>query len=258
MPAPVKSYLIAATQRSGSTMLCRALADTGVAGSPEEYFLSGAPESFPLGWKFWEQGLFGRPDGTMTRSEYVEHVYELGTTSNGVFGAKLMWNNVSFVLDKLAELPRFRGLNRVEAFHQLLPDLHVIRLTRRDRVGQAVSWSRAAQDGVWVVSDAEPSSPAGPASYSYEFINNLERLIREGEEGWEALCSELGVTPLEVVYEDLVGADTYVDTIAACLGHLGIDSPDVKIAAPRTHRQADETNAHWSDQFLEERSSRAH
>jgi trehalose 2-sulfotransferase len=192
----------------------------------------------------------------MTRSAYVDHVYALGTTSNGVFGAKLMWNNVQFVLGKLSELPQFIGLNRAEVFHQLLPDLHVIRLTRRDRVGQAVSWSRAAQGGVWVVSDTEPPSPAAPASYNYEFIKNLERLIQEGEEGWTAFCDELGVSPLEVVYEDLVAADTYADTIAGCLHHLGVDSPKVKIAAPRTHRQADETNQRWTDQFLEERSSR--
>lgn len=41
------SFLVAATQRSGSTLLCRALADAGVAGRPEEYFLAGAPEQFP-------------------------------------------------------------------------------------------------------------------------------------------------------------------------------------------------------------------
>ena len=37
-PGPVQSYLIASTPRSGSTLLCEALTNTGVAGRPEEYY----------------------------------------------------------------------------------------------------------------------------------------------------------------------------------------------------------------------------
>ena len=36
--APTHTYLICATQRSGSTLLCELLKQTGVAGRPEEYF----------------------------------------------------------------------------------------------------------------------------------------------------------------------------------------------------------------------------
>ena len=35
---PAHSYLVCATERSGSTLLCELLAGTGVAGRPEEYF----------------------------------------------------------------------------------------------------------------------------------------------------------------------------------------------------------------------------
>jgi trehalose 2-sulfotransferase len=35
---PVRSYLVCATPRSGSTLVCQALKGTGVAGRPEEYF----------------------------------------------------------------------------------------------------------------------------------------------------------------------------------------------------------------------------
>lgn len=213
MPAPVVSYLVAATQRSGSTLLCRALADTGVAGRPEEYFLTGPPEAFPPGWKFWEHGIFAQPHGEMDREGYLELVFRLGTTPNGVFGAKLMWNNVPWVLQKLWELPRFAGLDRAETLHALFPDLHVIRLTRRDRIRQAVSWARAAQDGVWVVSDTEPAAPAAPPNYDHEFIAGLEALLAEGEHGWPGLCAELGVTPLDILYEELVDPSSYPDII---------------------------------------------
>src|SRR5438046_662736 len=35
---PQCSYLVCATPRSGSTLLCEALANTGIAGNPKEYF----------------------------------------------------------------------------------------------------------------------------------------------------------------------------------------------------------------------------
>ena len=33
-----RSYLVCATPRSGSTLVCKTLRETGVAGRPEEYF----------------------------------------------------------------------------------------------------------------------------------------------------------------------------------------------------------------------------
>ena len=252
MPSLARTYLVAATQRSGSTLLCRALAATGVAGRPEEYFLTGPPEAFPAGWTFWEEGLFAAPYGAMDREQYLELVRFLGTTANGVFGAKLMWNNVPWVLDKLWELPRFAGLDHVATFRALFSDLHVIRLTRRDRVAQAVSWARAAQDGVWVVSDDDPPAPAGQAVYRYDLIANLERLLIEGEQGWPRLCAELGVTPLEVEYEELADPATYADAVGAVLRHLGVASP-VGIPAPPTRRQSDDVNEEWIERYLSDR-----
>ena len=35
---PDRSYIVCATPRSGSTLVCHALEETGVAGRPEEYF----------------------------------------------------------------------------------------------------------------------------------------------------------------------------------------------------------------------------
>ena len=47
MPVPMSAYLVCATPRSGSTLLCRALTATGVAGRPEEYFEARPATSRP-------------------------------------------------------------------------------------------------------------------------------------------------------------------------------------------------------------------
>lgn len=242
---PQVTYLIAATQRSGSTMLSRALADTGVAGRPEEYFLCGPPDAFPPGWTFWEDGPFAQGRDDVDREGYLSLVFELGMTPNGVFGAKLMWNNVPWVLERLRELPRLHDLDRAGIFRALFPNLHVIRLLRRDRVEQAVSWARAAQEGVWVVSESEPATPVAEPVYDHSLISGLEGLLIETERGWPALCDELGVPPLTIHYEDLVDPATYEHVVRAVLDHLGVASSHLEIPPPRTMRQADATNEDW-------------
>ena len=41
---PTLSYMICATPRSGSTLLCKALQNTGLAGKPDEYFAKAGIE----------------------------------------------------------------------------------------------------------------------------------------------------------------------------------------------------------------------
>jgi LPS sulfotransferase NodH len=99
---PMLSYLVCATPRSGSTPLCHALDQTGVAGRPEEYFealrQSGLPrrphEYFdPLGHANIVERLAFRqmPDGSGrpntlwhpdTYDRYLQWALEKGTTAN--------------------------------------------------------------------------------------------------------------------------------------------------------------------------------
>ena len=256
MTLPAKSYLVCASPRSGTTMLCRALSDTEIAGRPDEYFLAEDPKELPE-WRFWEEGPFGVFSGAVDRESYLDAVYRMGSTSNGVFGAKLMWNNVRWALAKFQEIPRFSSFDRSQVFHMVFPDLRVIHATRWDRVRQAVSWARMAQDGVWVVSDNEPAPPPRPLEYRYDLINGLEGLIIEGEQGWRELFGELGVSPLELSYEDLVTDDGYEHAVRAVIGHLQIEAADVVVPPRRTHRQADDLTEEWVVRYEADRALRA-
>jgi trehalose 2-sulfotransferase len=160
---------------------------TGVAGRPEEYFLAVDEQKNPE-WQCWERGPFGVTHGAVSREDYLRIVSRLGTTPNGVFGSKLHWNNVPWAVAKFQELPRFAGFSRAEVLHRAFPGLHVVHLTRRDRVAQAVSWARAARDGVWTdwVNRPSPIRPPAPR-YDATFIGNLEGLIADGERGWREL-----------------------------------------------------------------------
>ena len=117
-----------------------------------------------------------------------------------------------------------------------------------------------AQDGMWVapVGQPEPAWPPamGAPRYDYELIAGLEALIAESEAGWRHLYSELGLTPCQIVYEDLNSPDGYEQTIRGVLAHLGLDEYQGLIPAPRTRRQSKGLNEAWVAAYLTDRSSR--
>ncbi len=262
MTRPARSYLICANQRSGTTMLCRVLAATGVAGRPEEYFLA-VDEATQPGWQCWEDGPFGVANGATDRASYLEIVHRLGTTPNGIFGAKLMWNNVRWAVAKFQEVPSFSGLDRAGVFRAAFSQLQVIHLTRRDRLRQAVSWARAAQDGVWLVADDETAGwsastersfePPPVPTFDAELIGNLEALIIEGERGWKDLFAELDLLPHEVVYEDLVSEAGYEPTTRGILDFLHVGDQVADTPRPTTRRQSDALNEEWVERYRAER-----
>ena len=259
MGLPKASYLVCASPRSGTELLCRCLAATGVAGCPREYFLAEDPARLP-DWGFWEEGPFAAGHDVSGKEGYLALVYRLGSTANGVFGAKIHWNTLRWALAKFSELPRFAGLDRVAILRTAFPDLRVVDVTRRDRVRQAVSWARMAQDGMWVDPVGQPAPawppPTGPPRYDYELIATLEALIAEGETGWRQLYSELGLTPYQVVYEELSSPDGYEPTIRGVLAHLGLADYQGQVPAPQTRRQSSDLNEAWVAAYLADRASR--
>jgi len=253
---PKTSYLVCGNQRSGTTLLCSALADTRVAGRPDEYFLAVNEAEQPA-WRCWEKGPFGIDNGATDRESYLRIVYRLGSTPNGVFGAKLMWNNLQWALAKFLEMPAFSGLSRAEIFHAAFPNLRIVSATRCDRVRQAVSWALMAQGRPWVEWNGSPSPmPQSDLRYDADLIRALEGLIIEGEQGWRELYREIGVTPIEVVYEDLANPETYERSVRGVLEHLGLDAASANIQPPRTRRQADDVNEAWVSRYLSESGSR--
>ena len=95
---------------------------------------------------------------------------------------------------------------------------------------QAISWLKAAQDGVWVVSDEQPAHPVARPEYEFEVLVGMQRLIVEGENGWRRqLFQEIGVNSCEIVYEDLATPDGYEATVQRVAEHVGVNVRDITI-----------------------------
>ena len=84
-----------------------------------------------------------------TYDRYLAWALNEGTTPNGVFGAKLMWGYLGDFAQLLRGIDGLAGLPVPELLERVFPDLRYVRITRRDKVRQAVSLWRAVQTQAW-------------------------------------------------------------------------------------------------------------
>src|SRR5215207_620745 len=166
---PQRSYLVCATPRSGSTLVCHALGETGAAGRPEEYFealrhsgrprrpeeyFQGVEDEFLRG-HLGERGLDSDPPprsplwSRAAYDRYLEWAMDAGTTANGIFGAKLMWGYFSDFASLLRNIPAYRDVPLTDLLPTVFPDLTFVRVVRANKLRQAVSLWKAVQTATW-------------------------------------------------------------------------------------------------------------
>jgi trehalose 2-sulfotransferase len=269
MPAPHTSYLICSTPRTGSSLLCDALTATGVAGRPEEYFQFRARTGQPRRpQEYFEQaadeeifailGPRTRVDADEQRYDpsrfpryenYLTWAIREGTTPNGVFGAKVMWGYFSgFVTGLRWAIPGRLRLDLCELAPSVFPNLHMLWMTRNDKVAQAVSLWRAIQSWSWS-SDQAPDHD-GHLRYCYPAIHYLLDDIIAHEAEWQRYFGECGVRPYVVVYEQFRAA--YQPTIMGILENLGVDTDGIDIDVPTRRSQTDELSDEWIDRYRQD------
>lgn len=246
-----RTVVVTSDARTGSTLLCRALAETGLVGLPREY----------LHWAWFDSGqrVFGSPKPTPaerrrrlvyrmllrrqwwefrsieseTLSGYVDELVRRRTSSNGVFALKIHWDNFA----------RQRDQNGF-SFEMLPQPISWIHIRRRDLLAQAVSYVKAEQSGVFGITERPPRFSA---SVHYDDVAILAAYSRffEGARNWTDFFHQCGVIPVAVAYEEL---DAYYEgTVSRVLTELGF--PDTPVPPAVHRRQADEINAAWIARF---------
>lgn len=244
MPAP-DAYLICATPRTGSTLLCGLLRSTGVAGVPESYFREQDRDRWADRWRLPRGG-----DGSFSEAAFVQAAVREGSTGNGVFGARVMWGSMEPLVARLADTAAGHRSD-LELLSDAFGSVRFVHLRREDQVGQAVSWARAEQSGYWHPGDAEPA--AGPR-FDADLVDRLVRTIDEHDARWRAWFAATGVVPHQVTYEQLVADPAGVTE--AVLDHLGLALPPGWRPRPLAGRQADAVNAEWVQRYLAWRRAR--
>ena len=242
------SYLVCATPRSGSTLLCEALKGTGVAGRPEEYFEAVPATGRPPRPEDYLDGLddadahalvaaapapepppYSSLAGIAGYAEHLERVREWGTTPNGVFAAKLMWDHVG-------------SLAGLGPLYALFDRPRYVWVRRGDVVRQAVSLWRAMQTQSWRDDSSDGAGGGAPPRYSFAALRHLVERLTEQDARWRDLLD--GVPVLEISYEQLT-ADL-PNAIRRTLVHISVPLPsEALVPQPAMRRQADELSEAW-------------
>ncbi|MGD0810777.1 MAG: Stf0 family sulfotransferase [Acidimicrobiales bacterium] len=234
------SYLICATPRTGSTLLCGLLGDTGIAGKPESYFRLPDERSYAESWS-----VPVGSDGPLDYRQYIRAVIAAGSTTNGVFAARVMWGTMEEVVTKLRAAYHHPLGTDLEVLSHVLGRTRFVHLQRGDVLAQAVSWARAEQTGYWQCEDR--TAPGRPPRFDLNEVDGCIRTINAHNAAWRDWFGSSAIAPLVVTYEDLV-ADM-ARTAAAVLGFVGLELPVDQVVAPRTRRQADELNQEWASRY---------
>lgn len=236
---PKKSYLILMSPRSGSTLLCAHLEKIGF-GRPTE------------GFNISIRALKERFGNNVDFSNSYEHAVAALNygTNNGVFGLKLSWIQFESFIRKARDLigDNEKFLHDVDLLDIFFPDTKLIRLKRRDKVKQAVSFSKAMQTGIWIEKvDASDDYKEYvlPPHYNQDHIEALFDNLLAFDLSWEYFLRSNHKECLEVWYEDL--AKDYVNTMTRICDFLGVKNNEEM--EPPLKRQSDEISQQWVEKF---------
>jgi LPS sulfotransferase NodH len=258
MSGQPRSYLVCASQRSGSTLLVESLRATGIAGRPEEFFQYLPETCRPPQPRDWFESIAdetildllapdetGTPD-TRDAEQWRADLLAEGRTPNGVWGGKLMWNQTALLLARAAGLPDRSGTDLRSAIRDVVGDVAFIRVRRADVVPQAISMWRAVQTQVWRDDGNDGTDDA--AQYHADGIAYLAELLRIQDDSWQRWFAAEDIEPIEVTFEELTASPRA--TVAAVLEQLGLD-PNLA-PPPPLKRQSNNRSKEWVYRFRSE------
>lgn len=217
----IRGFVICSTARSGSSYFCDLLASTGKLGIPGEYFNQSS--------RRWHD-----PDYPGDPRKQLDAVRTTGATPNGVYGVKMLASHFSLIGGKVDPMRE-------------LPSLKLVRLRRRDLLGQAISLARAEQTGQY--GSGKPAVP--PRAYDRDHIRACLRVLSKHEALWDRMIGELGVTPLELEYETMTQDPQLAVDRVASLMELRTATP-ISWDRVASLIQRDEISEEWRRRFLEE------
>lgn len=221
------SYIVCATPRSGSGLLCDTLWRTGLAGKPDEYFL---PENVVKNSMIWQ---------VSTLYEYFYKVIEKGTTPNGIFGSKIMWDHVNyFRIQVFRKDHRLIQRRTSDLLDSLFPNLHYIWIKRRDKVRQAVSFYKSLKTGIYNWREDNSPQYIEIPQFNFKAIDGLINKIRRHDTSWQNYFEKLRISPLIVTYEDHLEFG-YEEVIKRILNYLGVKIPDGLTIKSEYRKQSD-------------------
>ncbi len=251
MMAAPNSYMICTAPRSGSTLLCKMLAATGIAGHPRSLFYRPCLSDWMTRLKLEV------PANSATQHARLERIMQAalveGRGGTPVFGLRQQWPSFAFLCKTLARLHPTAKTDR-DCIDRSFGPTRFIHLIRSDKLGQAVSYVKAQQTGLWHVapdgSELERTAPPEAPVYDADRIKNCIASLTSYDLGWTAWFAQEGISPLRICYTDLSQAPGA--TLRRVLEHVGLDPDAAEGVKPEVRTMADATSRDWIARFRAE------
>jgi len=240
---PSSSYIICATPRTGSTLLCALLESSGVAGRPQSYFRKQDEYKWAIKW-----GIARSTGDDFEFTDYLQATINAGQSENGVFSTRIMWESMGEVIDELAKIFLDISNCQLKLLNSAFGCTQFIHLQRRNVVAQAVSRLRAEQTNVWqIIEGSRIDLPTQEPQYDFNQIRAFVHEINEHNAAWKEWFRSAGVEPHLVWYEDL-DADP-VGVTHSILDFLKCKLPPDHKFNISNRRLADELNIEWIKRY---------
>lgn len=250
--AKFDAYVICTSPRSGSTLLCKLLAATGIAGNPESYFHEPSISS-------WQAELDLTPDPSASERDALHEVFRAaiaeGSLDTGLFGLRLQRHSFDYFTEKLAILHADGATDR-ERFDSAFGRTLFIHLSREDKLEQAVSYLKAQQSGLWHQApdgtELERLSEPQELQYDRDEIQVQIDEMTAMDAAWVDWFAREGIEPFRVTYKALSANPNGV--LQEVLVSLGSDSQAASGVEPGTAKLSDRTNHEWVTRFRAEQN----
>ncbi|QND51910.1 hypothetical protein HB779_08335 [Phyllobacterium sp. 628] len=226
IPEDLKGFAICTSPRTGSNYLCELISSTNVLGNPDEYFN-------------WPEGrLVDDPAHDDSVEGRLRIALSNGQTQNGIYGLKLFAHQHDIISSKIH-------------WRSYLPNLSFVFLTRRDLIGQAISWALAVQTGKF----RSNQDAFGEPDYDSDLIEELLLEIVKENARWQLYFAAAGIQPLSFVYEDVISDPK--QSLAKLGALMGLnESPLPTLSSVVISKQRSKLNCSWKERFIADHQDR--
>jgi LPS sulfotransferase NodH len=232
-------YLIFLVARSGSTWLMELAENSGVLGTPQEWFNEG--------WIHTEELALGcRPPkvvGTCDVERYIERTVKDYQSPYGAMGAQLSIYQAQCLCEMLED--------PAHAARSFTP----FYLRRRDIVTQAISLYRSVRSGLFHSYQSNPDlrSRFDLVAYDSEAIMQWCEHLVANELAFEKMFSNHGIRPSRFTYEDIVLKPA--DVLNWMAEKIGVHTTEALSArSDKLTILANKTSEEWSRRFKTEKA----
>jgi LPS sulfotransferase NodH len=206
--------VILSTARSGSTLLCEHLFQSGSCLAGEYFHPKTMKNEYAKRWSALKK------NGAVDLEKYCRKLEEMRTLDNGWLGIKVHATHIPVLTKALQHLGH---LNVSYAY-----------ISRQNRIKQAISYYIASSTGKW----SHRHKTVGTVRYSYRKILSSLKTIQADEDRVARYIRSMRLSPVLIKYEDLV-ADPLAELIKLPCYDSALALKDISLKKQADHRNED-------------------